>query len=85
MVSHKLTASTSLLLQIREANGSLTINKTPKFEVEALQKAPFSFYDQYGDDRNTTYSTEDGGTVAAPPFGTKYARVSEQDGHLAWS
>jgi hypothetical protein len=72
-----------LLLQIREANGSLTINKTPKFDVEALQQAPFSFYDQYGDDRNTTYSTEDGGAVAAPKFDTKYARVSERDDRLA--
>ena len=65
-----------MLLQIRGANGSLTIGKTPKFEVAALEKAPFSFYDQYGDDRNTTYSTEDGGHVAAPKFDTTYARVS---------
>ena len=69
-----------MLLQIREANGSLTINKTPAFNITALQKAPFSFYDQYGDDRNTTYSTLDGGHVAAPNFDTKYARVSEHGG-----
>ena len=75
----------SLLLQIREANGSLTIKKTPDFNITALQKAPFSFYDQYGDDRNTTYSTEDGGSVPAPKFDTKYARVSERDACLPWS
>jgi hypothetical protein len=68
-----------LLLQIRGANGSLTIDKTPKFDVAALEQAPLSFYNQYGDDRNTTYSTEDGGQVAAPKFDTTYARVSGRD------
>lgn len=67
-----------MLLQIREANGSLTINKTPAFNITALQKAPFSFYDQYGDDRNTTYSAD---TVKTPAFTTQYARVSKCSYH----
>jgi hypothetical protein len=64
------------LSQVKDALGGLTFSKTPAFNYTSLQAAPLSFYDQYGDDRNTTYSTQDGGTVAAPPFKTAYARVS---------
>jgi hypothetical protein len=52
--------------------GGLTFSKTPAYNYTSLQEAPLSFYDQYGDDRNTTYSSD---TVAAPAWGTKYARV----------
>jgi hypothetical protein len=59
------------LPQIKDAHGGLTFSKTPAFNYTSLQAAPLSFYDQYGDDRNTTYSTD---TVAAPAFNTTYAR-----------
>ena len=56
--------------------GGLTFNKTPSFNYTSLQQAPLSFYDQYGDDRNTTYSAD---TMLAPTFNTTYARVSGLD------
>ena len=63
------------VIQIRDAFGGLTFSKTPAFANTTLQGAPLSFYDQYGDDRNTTYSSD---TVTAPNFDVKYARVSHQ-------
>ena len=59
--------------QIRDALGGLTFSKTPSFNHTSLQESPLSFYDQYGDDRNTTYSSD---TVKTPAFTTQYARVS---------
>ena len=61
------------LSQIRDALGGLTFSKTPSFNHTSLQESPLSFYDQYGDDRNTTYSAD---TVKTPAFTTQYARVS---------
>ena len=63
------------VIQIRDAFGGLTFSKTPAFANTTLQGAPLSFYDSFGDDRNTTYSSD---TVTAPPFDSKYARVSDQ-------
>ena len=60
--------------QIRDALGGLTFSKTPAFNHTSLQESPLSFYDQYGDDRNTTYSSD---TVKTPAFDTSYARVSD--------
>ena len=61
--------------QIRDALGGLTFSKTPSFNHTSLQESPLSFYDQYGDDRNTTYSAD---TVKTPAFTTQYARVSKR-------
>jgi hypothetical protein len=61
--------------QIRDALGGLTFSKTPAFNHTSLQESPLSFYDQYGDDRNTTYSSD---TVKTPAFTTQYARVSRR-------
>jgi hypothetical protein len=59
--------------QVRDALGGLTFSKTPAFNHTSLQASPLSFYDQYGDDRNTTYSSD---TVKSPAFDVPYARVS---------
>jgi hypothetical protein len=67
-----LTVVVFAVKQIRDADGGLTINKTRSFDRATLKGAPLSFYDSYGDDRNTTYSPE---IVPAPAFDSKYAQV----------
>jgi hypothetical protein len=68
-----------ILLQVRDALGGLTFSKTPSFNYTSLQQSPLTFTDQYGDDRNTTYSAD---TVTAPAFDTKYARVRSLRGDV---